>query len=216
MFRKTGSRILLVIVLVSLGALVQAAAKPEPMKQDNVHIRTWNQFMVDILALHERRIAGQTVKINSKVGGYANQPDFYTEQEFVDAKGRLLARLQWERKHPENLHAIELFIHDEQGRVIRDYAGAYLPHYRNAPTQTLVSLHQYNGKLHAFRTFDASAEFIFESCSGAYQGKVVNIALDIDEKEALFGKPDSIITSKRYTACFQGLGQTAGIYLQPQ
>lgn len=216
MFWINRKRVLFVALLLTLGTSAYGAAKPEPMKQDNVHIRTWNRFMSDILALHEQRIAAQPVKMTSKVGGYASQPDYFTEQEFVDAQGRLLARLQWEREQPENLHAIELFIHDGQGRVIRDYAGAYLPHYRNAPTQTLVTLHQYNQGLHAFRTYDASNEFIFERCSGSYQGKAVQIALDIDEKEALYKKPDTVMTSKAYAACFNGLPETAGKYLQPQ
>lgn len=217
MLWRTGSRMLLLgIACLIAGSALYADEQPSRMKEDKTHVQTWNRFVADILALHERKIIGQEVNKTSKVGGYASQADFYTEQEFRDKQGRLLSRLQWEKASPEKLHAIEHFIYDQQGRVIRDYAGAYLPHYRNAPTQTLLSLHSYNGQLHAFRSFDASAEFTFERCSGHYKGKEVSISLDIDEKEALEGNPNTVMTSKAYAACFKGLAQTAGNYLQPQ
>lgn len=217
MLWRTGNRILLLgMACLLAGSALYAEEQPSRMREDKTHVQTWNQFVADLLTLHKQKIAGQQINKMSKPGGYASQPDFYTEDEYRDDKGRLISRLQWENKNPDNLHAIELFIYDQQGRVIRDYAGAYLPHYRNAPTQTLLSLHRYNGQLHAFRTFDASAEFMFERCRGRYQGKDVNISLDIDEKEALEGSPDTIMTSKAYTACFKGLAQTAGNYLQPQ
>lgn len=192
-----------------------AAEQPSRMREDKTHVQVWNGFVEDILALHRQRISSLDVQKISKPGGYASLPDFYTEEEFRDPSGQLIARLQWERKSPDILHAIELFIRDAEGRVIRDYAGAYLPHYRNAPTQTLISLHTYNGELHAFRTFDASAEFLYEQCSGHHQGKDVTISLDIDEKEALEGQANTVLTSKVYKACFKGLPQTAGDYLRP-
>ena len=217
MLRRTLSRLLLLVMIsIPAGSTLSAEEQPSRMREDKTHVQTWNQFVADLLRFHEQMIAGKQISKTSKSGGYASQPDYYTEEEFRDASGRLLSRLQWEQKNPENLHLIELFVYDSEGRVVRDYTGAYLPYYRNAPTQTLLSLHRYNGQLHAFRTFDASAEFILESCRGRYQGKDVSISVDIDEKEALEGSPNTVLTSKVYAACFKGLAQTAGKYLQPQ
>jgi len=208
--------LLLVIVCMVLANMAGAAEEPSRMREDKTHVQVWNGFVSDILALHQQKLAVQELKKTSKIGGYASQPDFYTEEEYRDAEGRLLSRLQWERKSPNTLHAIEMFIYDSKGRVIRDYTGAYLPHYRNAPTQTLISLHSYNGRLHAFRTFNASAEFIYEQCNGQYQGNEVSISLDIDEKEALEGQPGTVLNSKTYAECFKGMSQTVGTYLRPQ
>lgn len=217
MLWRRGRRTLALSMLCLLAAsMVNAAEQPSRMQEDKTHVQTWNQFVAKILALHEKKIEKQQVSKTSKPGGYASQPDFYIEEEFRDAQGRLLSRLQWERETPTNLHAIELYIYDQQGRVIRDYAGAYLPHYRNAPTQTLISMHSYNGQLHAFRTFDASADFMFERCSGRYQGEEVYISLDFDDKEELEGRPNTVMTSESYRACFKGLSKTAGNYLRPQ
>lgn len=216
LWRTRQRSLLLGIMCMILANMTWAAEQPSRMREDKTHVQVWNGFVADILTLHQQKLVEQGMNKTTKVGGYASLPDFYTEEEYRDSEGRLVSRLQWERKTPQNLHAIELFIHDSKGRVIRDYAGAYLPHYRNAPTQTLLSLHSYNGSLHAFRTFDASADFLYEQCNGQYQGKAVAISLDIDEKEALEGQPGTILNSKAYAACFNGMSQTAGDYLRPQ
>ena len=71
--------------------------------------------------------------------------------------------------------------------MIRDYVAAYLPTYRNAPTQTLVSLYSYNGDLKAYRTFDATGDRINERCEGTLNGQDVNFMLDEDEIIAALG-----------------------------
>lgn len=189
---------------------------PKPMKEDSVHVRTWNRFVDNLLALHKRLTHEAGVKVTRKPGGYATDPDFYIEEEFRDKSGRLISRVQWEKQHPDRIHVIEVYLYDKQGRVIRDFAGAYLPHYRNAPTQTLISLHAYNGKLHAFRTFDASNDLLFERCEGTYAGKSVDIRLEFDDIYMMEGQPNTTLTSKPYLACFKGIPKTAGKYLQPQ
>lgn len=189
---------------------------PKPMKEDSQHVRTWNKFVDDLLALHKRIIAETPHSMTSKVGGYANFPRFYVEKEYRDKAGHLLSRVQWEREHPDTLHVIEVNRYDAKGRVVRDYAGAYLPVYHNAPVQTLVSLHGYNGKLHAFRTFDASGDMLYERCQGRYKGKSVDINLDFDDVYVMEGKPDTVLTSKAYRACFHDVAKTAGDYVHPQ
>lgn len=98
----------------------------------------------------------------------------------------------------------------------RDFSAAYLPEYRNAPTQTLISFHVYNGLLHAFRSFDATGDHILDRCTGRYNAKKINILLDEDELyEGQFAKK-GVMQSDTYKACFKGLPETAGKYLTPQ
>jgi hypothetical protein len=204
------------LLLALCSVNVAAQQIPTPMKEDSVHVRTWNRFVDELLQLHKSLTEGRAVTVSRKSGGYATHPDFYIEEEYRDDKGRLISRVQWEKRHPDRVHVIEVYLHDRQGRVIRDYVGAYLPDYRNAPTQTLITLHGYNGKLHAFRTFDASGDLLYERCEGQYRGKPADIRLEFDDIYAMEGKPNTTLTSKPYLACFKGIQKTAGKYLQPQ
>ena len=125
----------------------------------------------------------------------------------------------WERENPKQLHSIEVFVHDKQGRVIRDYTAAYLPNYHNAPTQTLISLHRYNGSLHAFRSFDASGYRIIERCTGTLKGKEIDFLLDEDEiavalEDAYINKGPTV--TAEYKSCFGDLQQEIGEYITPQ
>ncbi len=196
--------------LLSLGA--QAAS--ETLKQDNVHIRTWNKFADDALKLHRQQIRDKDIQIKTSTGSYASQKDFYIQRQYYH-NGRLLSQVQWENDNPDVLPTIEVYVHDSKGRVIRDFMAAYLPYYHNAPTQTLISFHHYTGKLHAFRTFDASGDKILERCSGENgKGEVINLLLDEDD---LYNDPDNIIGSAAYNQCFAGLKQQElGKYIIPQ
>jgi len=208
------------VLLVSMLLLIQAplsAENRQSLKEDNQHIRRWNGFADSLLELHKRLVSQQVNTIKTRMGGYAHLHDFYKEYQYINKKtGKLISQLQWEKAYPDNLHTIEVYIHDQYGRVIRDYSAAYLPHYRNAPTQTLISFHAYNGLLHAFRSFDASGDHILDRCSGRYNAKVINILLDEDELyEGQFAK-NGVMQSDTYKACFNGLPQTVGKYLNPQ
>jgi len=192
------------------------AVEATPMHEDSVHVRTWNRFADDLLALHQRRLARREVRTEEHIGGYADISRFYREVSYYDAdSGRLLSRIRWEREHPDRVHVIEVFVRDEQGRVVRDYTAAYLPYYRNAPSQTLISLHRYHGDLHAFRTFDASGARIFERCQGTWQGRELDFMLDEDAIYEQEGEPDSVMESPQYKACFGDLQTTAEGYLKP-
>ncbi len=196
--------------------LFGAAQAAEPMKEDNVHVRTWNAFADNVLQLHYQLVNnGKKTTVKQTTGGYANRPDFYKQEEYYQ-DGRLISAVRWEIENPRQMHTIEVFIHDDKGRVIRDYTAAYLPTYRNAPSQTLITLHSYNGKLHAFRTFDASGYRIVERCDGTLHGKPVTILLDEDEIDEFEGDPDSIMGTEAYKQCFAGLQLEAGKYLTPQ
>lgn len=201
----------LIVMLPLISSLVFAT---EAMKGDNKHARVWNKFADDTLSLHKKLTDGKGFSVNKTVGSYANVKDFYIEYRYFDKKN-LVSQVQWEKDDPKTLHTIEVFIHDNKGRVVRDFMAAYLPFYHNAPTQTLISLHHYEGKLHSFRSFDASGDTVLERCMGTdSKGQPVNFLLDEDD---LFNDPDEIIGSKEYNSCFAGLKQQElGKYIIPQ
>lgn len=186
----------------------------EPMKEDNKHVRVWNKFAQDTLSLHKKLTVGKNLSVKTRVGSYANVKDFYIEHRYYN-KGKLVSQVQWEKDNPKTLHTVEVNVHDQNGRVTRDFLAAYLPFYHNAPTQTLASFHHYNGNLHAFRSFDATGDKVLERCTGKdAKGQVVNLLLDEDD---LLNDPDDLIGTKEYNACFAGLKQqNLGKYIIPQ
>ncbi len=202
-------------LIAGLALSVVLPVGAETLKVDNVHVRTWNAFARNLEALHRRLTDADGIEVRTSLGGYAGRPHFYRQKEYY-RDGRLVSRVQWETAHPENLHTIEVYIRDGQGRVIRDYAAAFLPDYRNAPVQTLITLHRYNGDLHAFRTFDASGYRIVERCDGRFDGHEVTLLLDEDEIDEAIGDPKGIMATPEYRACFGDLAQKAGKYLTPQ
>ena len=182
------------------------------------HATTWNACVNNIYALHQQLIVDKDVRVEKRRGGYATVKDwYYLEEKYFDKKtGKLISQLQWDGLVENKLHTIEVYVRDDDGRVIRDYVAAYLPDDHNAPTQTLITLHRYNGNLHAFRSFDASGYRVVERCEGNYKGTPVNFILDEDEIAELQYEKDSVMQSAEYAACFGDLQTEAGIYLIPQ
>ena len=208
-------RNLLAILAAGLLCLESALGQPAPLGVDHDKVRNWNQFAERLVTLHEARLQGRDIDTTERVGGYAmaDAPDFYREVRYIDrASGQLLSRVQREVEAPENIHLIEVFIYDDEGRLSRDYLAAFLPVYRNAPVQTLINFHVYNGELHAFRQFDASNNRIHEQCRRASDGMVLLLLSEDD----LLGKAGERNTSTElYQRCFAGLTQSAGVYLNP-
>jgi hypothetical protein len=204
----------IIISILLMPFMFSVAVATEPMKGDNKHVRVWNKFANDSLKLHKKLTKGKKLQVKTLVGSYANVKDFYIEHRYFD-NGKLISQVQWEKDDPKTLHTIEVYVHDKQGRVIRDFMAAYLPFYHNAPTQTLISIHHYVGKLHAFRSFDASGDVVLERCEGINEkGQTVNLLLDEDD---LYNDPDEIMGSKEYNRCFDGLKQEKlGKYIIPQ
>ena len=187
------------------------------VKGDNEHARKWNKFADDVLVLHEALIKKIPVHKKTELGGYSGNPDFYKEERhYAKSHGKLISIVQWERDNPELLHTIEVYVRDDEGRILRDYSAAYLPQYRNAPTQTLVSIHIHNGDLHAFRTFEATGDRIVERCTGKLNGEEVNFILDEDEIAHAEGGFTDVMEQTDYKACFKGMPEQAGKYLSPQ
>lgn len=207
---------LLFILVTCTFWLAQAQAEENRVTEDKTHVHVWNQFAADCLALSHRLVASRAVRTQSHIGGYQGRPDFYREENVYDqTTGKLISKVQWERENPSRLHAIEVYVRDQQGRTVRDYAAAYLPDYRNAPMQTLINLHAYNGELHSFRQFDASGDRTYEFCEGNYRGKPVQIRLFEND---LFGnspRVDQLMASKLYQTCFQGIPANADAFLKP-
>ncbi len=205
------------IVTGFLGMAANTLAADEvSMKEDNQHIRKWQAFAQDTLKLHHMLIKKHRHEMKKSIGGYAGNKDFYIEENYISRKtGKLLSKVQWEKNNPDVMHTIEVYVHDDNGRVARDFLAAYLPGYHNAPVQTLISFHQYSGKLHGFRSFDASGDIVLERCEGEYQGKPFEFILDEDELYAasMEGNP---IEEKVYALCVGNISKKLGKYITPQ
>lgn len=196
--------------------VMSMAAEDIRMKEDNHHIRTWTNFANDTLKLHHKLIKKHRYKIKKSLGGYADNKEFYIEENYVSHKtGKVLSKVQWEKDNPDVMHTIEVYVHDKNGRIVRDFLAAYLPGYHNAPVQTLVSFHQYSNKLHGFRSFDASGDKILERCEGEYQGKPFEFLLDEDElyEAEMNGIP---VDANVYALCVGDLPKELGKYIVPQ
>lgn len=207
---------ILLILYVTVFA-VQAAATSETMKEDSSHVKIWNGFARSVLDLHGELAKDASLRKEVTSGGYANAPDFYIEEKYFDKdSNKLVSRICWEKNNPDKLHTIEVNVFDNNGRVVRDYSAAYLPDYRNAPVQTLINLHYYNGDLHSFRQYDAGGDLIYESCEGIYQGNEVQMRLFEDDLFAHGDDEDQVMKSDAYRACFGGHGKRVGVFIQPQ
>lgn len=206
------------LLAVSVCLLLSAAAQGvERLRVDSEHVRTWNQFAEDVHALHKDLIGKREVREEMSTGGYANQPDFYQEVKYYDRdSGHLISMIQRDRSPDKRLHTIEVYVRDEQGRVIRDYAAAYLPEHRNAPVQTLINLHHYDGDLHGFRQFDASGDLIYEFCEGTHAGEEVQIRLFEDDIYGVSERVDRLMRSEPYLRCFGEIPKRADAYLSPR
>lgn len=198
-FHRPGWYFALAVLVVCGAAAGLSSAGAGSVGENAAQVREWNRFADRLHAVHRAFLRSYEIRTEEEIGGYAGQPDFYREVSYFDAEtDRLLSRIRWERENPDTIHVIELFFYDAQGRVTRDYSAAFLPNYRNAPHQTLVNVHRYNGDLHAFRQFDASGVRLYEYCEGTWLDQPVAIALD----EPLVATPDSLLDSEPYIACF--------------
>lgn len=206
----------LAILLASVSAWMSPVANAvTPMKEDNEHVRKWNQFADDCYALHKQQIKGKEIVEKTKLGGYARQPEFYKQVEYYDKESnRLLSRIQWERKKPDQIHGIEVFVYNKDGKLIRDFTAAYLPNYRNAPVQTLINLHHYDKDVHGFRQFDAGGDRIYEQCAGTFEGKPVQ--LRIFEEDLFSDATEALMQKPLYKSCFGDLPMRPGMFLTPQ
>ena len=206
------------LVLFSLCAYssVNAASQKDAMKEDKAHVQNWNKFALALHKIHLYYLTKHKTYTTERIGGYASKPKFYKEISYYDsASKRLLSRIQWVIQHPKRMHTVEIYIYDKKGKLVRDYLAAYLPHFRNAPIQTLINLHARDDRLKAWRQFDASGNRIYEQCKGTFFGHEVNIKLTDDEMVAVSGSRPAVMNSDSYIECFSGISASASPYLNP-
>lgn len=200
-------------LLLAVFSAWAAGAQMKQMEVDEDHVTSWNRFAGKVYGLHQKQIAGREIRqteVTDLYGGTAASGYAYKETSYHDARtGLLLSRVRVDRDRPKILHIVEVFVHDEQGRVARDYASIYLPWSQNAPMRTMINMHQYNSDLHAFRQFDASGNRIYEQCKGTHAGTPVEISLEQQDIGSHTTATDA------YRTCFAGVQDTAGAYLIP-
>jgi len=208
------------IAVGAMGALMMGAVAAETtyLKPEKDQVAVTNAFMEAALALHKRIIAEHETRREESTGGYRGFPEFYREVRYYDqSTGKLLSKVQWEQANPKQLHALEVYVYDEQGRLVRDYSGWYTPEGHNAPRDTWITLHGYSNGLHAMRQFDALDNRIYEKCEGEDAGKPVDLVLWELDIAVGADKKGGVMQSPLYRKCFASLpAKSAGRYLTPQ
>ena len=180
------------------------------------HVNTLNQFAQRLRILHEHQTTQNEIFQKESTGGYRGGDDFYREVKYYDKKtGNLLSRVMWEIDKPEQIHEIEVFVYDDNGRLKRDYLAAFLPVHRNAPIQTLINLHHQNDELKSFRQFEVSGEKIYEYCEGKFFGQPLNISLDDNDFVGSSQETMKLMESVEYLSCFGKTMATLGDYVNP-
>lgn len=208
---------ILITVLSSMPLISHAEIETNHMRMDYHHVRTWNQFVDDVYDLHKEQVSDKQIITQEELGGYASQPEFYKQVTYIDkASGKPVSKIQWVKDKPDVIHSLEVMVRDDEGRVIRDYSASYLPGRRNAPIQTLINIHNYNDKLHAFRQYDVSTDVIYEYCEGEFNGKKHQLRLFESDLTAADYESRQIMNSPLYKACFGDLPQKLGKYIKPQ
>lgn len=172
-------------------------------------------FRSDLIALHKKMTEGKPLRVErGQVLPYEGEAakDFsYQDFDYYDpASGRLISHIRRSPDRPHRHYEVEVYIHDESGRVIRDYAALTLPWQLEHPVRTYINLHDYPGELHVFRQFDASGEIYYESCAGKLNGQKIDMQLES------FDVGPKLRATPEYQACFGRLPMQAGPYIKPQ
>lgn len=171
------------------------------------------EFQRAVLALHEQQIGKQAVRTTKDEGKYAGSAAAryrYVETRYFDAaSGRLISRVRRDAARPHAVHIIEVNVHDDAGRVVRDYGSIAPPWAPLQPSHSMINIHRYSGELHSFRQFNLAGTVAYESCAGMIDGRRVRIGLDGDDiTPQAAAMPD-------YRACFDGVDTDATKYLAP-
>jgi hypothetical protein len=200
-------------LLTAMPTIALSAPTVIEMTENQSQVNKWNRFADAIYILHKKNIEGREIRETEEIGSWGGEfakRFTFRDVSYHDVKsGRLLSRIRRDAEKPDNIQIIEVYVHDQSGRVTRDYAALYLPWGRNAPVRTYINLHQYREGLHGFRQFDASGERLYEQCRGKLSGHEVDISLEdyqIDSK---------VTSSEAYKSCFEDVPKTADDYLVP-
>ncbi len=192
---------------------VAYASNSEPAKANPATVKQWNQFVDNIYQLHLNHINSRDIKTTARSGSYHDLPYFFQEIKFYDNENNLpISKVEWETKNPDKLHSIEVYIRDKKNRLLREYSASYLPKFRNAPYQTLINLHHYNGELHSFRQYDASDNLIYEVCRSTILNKKL---FEHDDYEIPDNFQQGVGKDELYQHCFKSLPRSAELHLTP-
>ena len=199
--------------ICSLFSMPLYAKKIESVQENKQSVKNWNQFAKNIYQLHLKLIKNKKIKTSKRSGSYHRLPDFFQETKYIDTDtNTLLSRIERETLSPEKIHSIEIYIHDKDNKLVREYSASYLPKFRNAPYQTLINLHHYSGSIHSFRQFDASDNLLYEVCT---ETESKNKLFEHDDFEIPDDAQPGIANSKLYKECFQQLPRSASLHLTP-
>ena len=211
--------ILFSLIIVELFNPAFSKSNNSSMKSDPIQVNKWNSFVNELHKLHLQQINKVTIRTTEKIGGYGGgfaNNKFYKEISYYNKNtNKLISIIQWEIENPKNIHTIEVFLYNKEGKVKTDYYARYLPYSRNAPVQTLINLHSYDDKLHSFRQFDANGELMYETCRGEFFNKKINLHLDDEEIIEFRTQNDNELLNEAYTSCFLNTPKTANNYLHP-
>jgi len=212
MWRRFFTAVPALLTLASAVLLPCPAGAQSQLRDNAEHVRRWNDFADQLLAIHRHWLATLPTTKTERLSGYAGRPKSFVEATYKDpASGRVRSRVRWLTAKPDTAQTIEIFFYDDQGRVTQDFSAAYLIEFRNAPVQTLINLHFHDSKLHAFRQFDASGNRIYESCRGRYFDAAVDVSLD----EGSIPPSPAEVAPELYLSYFGLLPNHAGRYLHP-
>lgn len=210
---------LLIIIMLCAPATFAVNASAAAIKEGMTRGERLNHFVQSLYSFNKQRNSRLEVDIEESTGGYGGVTDnleFYREVKHIDKKtGNLLANIKWETRNPDNLHTIDVYIYDAQGRIKREYSAAYLPVYRKAPYLTLINMHHYEKGLHSYRQFDFSDNRLFEFCAGNYLGEKIHLVLDEYEIPDSAAEFSDEIQRDVYTACFDAIPMSVAPYLAP-
>lgn len=178
-----------------------------------------NAFANALVKLSDYLIKQQPVISRQSYGGYGgitSDLKFYKQTRNIDKNTeQLISNVRWETKHPENLHSVDVYVYDDQGRLIRDYSASYLPVNRRAPFQTLINLHYYHDDLHSTRQYDALDNILSEDCIGTYNNKRVRFGFDYEDIPDTLDDIEDKELRQAYRACFKDVPTTAAPYTDP-
>ena len=154
----------------------------------------------------------------SALGGVTNDLEFYREITTRDRDtGKVISKIFRETKNPDNLHGAEVYVYDEDGRLLREYQAMYLPYpdMRKAPYFTKLTRHVYIGDLHVTREFDANGWPLYESCHGQLNGRKVTIGYEYEESPDSLEDIENPQLRRAYQACFENFPNRPGPYTNP-
>lgn len=204
-----------IVTLIALStALAGQTSDAQSIQPQHDQVRQSNTFVEHLHKFHRQQIEGKKIRETEELGGYKDLPQFYREVSYYDAaNGRMLSRIQWERDNPERIHAIEVYVYDNQGRVARDYSAWFLPQFRNAPRETNINFYGYTDGVRAWRQFDVFGNRVYEKCNA---GEQVLVELWGDDISRAQDDPKSVVHGADYRRCFEALATTPGKYVVPQ